>query len=230
MSSGPALAFVCAMPMEARPLARKLKLERATIGGLKGYRGQASGAPVVAVVTGMGPRLASEGVRRLLDAVDVGRIVVVGITGAVDKGTPVGMIVVPEVVVDGDSGAEFRPAPLTGLTNKGRMRTSATLTNPEDLAARGEDGVDALDMETAAVAAVCDARGTPWAVVRAVSDAGVDTDVAGLGREDGSADVRAGLRFLLRHPGRVPGLLRLGRDASRAAAAAADAAIRATTA
>jgi adenosylhomocysteine nucleosidase len=217
------------MPMEARPLARKLRMRRAPVGGLKGYRGEAAGGgPVVAVVTGMGPRLATEGASRLLDAVHVSRVVVVGITGAVDKGARIGSIVVPEVVVDGDTGAEYRPGPLAGFPNKGRMRTSATLTNPEDLAARGEPAVDALDMETAAVAAVCDARGTPWAVVRAVSDAGIDTDVAQLGREDGSADLVAGLRFLLRHPGRIPGLVRLGRDASRAAAAAADAAIRAT--
>jgi len=218
----PALAFVCAMPMEARPLARKLRLRRADVGGVKGYR---KGA-VVAVVTGMGPRRAAAATRQLLSAVPVDRVVVVGITGAVDERAPIGSLVVPETVVDGATGAEYRPAPLRGLTNQGRMWTSATImTEPSAIV---DDGVIALDMETAAVAAVCEAHGTPWSVVRAVSDRGLDHDVVGLSSDDGPPGVGAALRYVVRHPGRVAGLVRLGRDAARAAERAAEAAVRAT--
>ncbi len=44
-----------------------------------------------------------------------------------------------------------------------------------------------------------------------------DDTVIGLLRPDGTPDGGAALRLMLRHPGKVPGLLRLGRDSSRAA-------------
>ncbi len=83
-------------------------------------------------------------------------------------------------------------------------------------------------METAAVAAVCEAHGTPWSVVRAVSDRGLDPEVAGLSRDDGSPRMGAALGYIVRQPRRVGGLARLARDSARAAQRAADAAVRAT--
>jgi adenosylhomocysteine nucleosidase len=228
----PDVAFVCAMPMEARPLARKLSLARATIAGLPGYRGSLGGRPVVAVVTGMGPRLAAAGAARLLAGPKPARVVVVGIAGALEDRVPVGALVVPDVVVDAATGAEHRPAPLGGLPSNGTMWTSATLvTDPGALAELVGRGVVALEMETAAVAAACEAAGTPWSVVRVISDRAsdgtVDDEVFGMGNQDGSPNARAVARFVLRHPGRLPALARMGRDATRAAAAAADVAIRA---
>ena len=46
----------------------------------------------------------------------------------------------------------------------------------EDIARISDDGVTAVDMETAAVAAVCERRGTPWSVFRVISDMAGDTD------------------------------------------------------
>ncbi len=71
-------AFICAMPMELRPLARKLSLHRTQIGGVSVSSGTLDGREVVAIVTGMGPKLASEATNRLLDAVSVDRVIVVG--------------------------------------------------------------------------------------------------------------------------------------------------------
>ena len=45
----------------------------------------------------------------------------------------------------------------------------------EDVARISKDGVTAVDMETAAVAAVCDRRGTPWSVFRVISDMAGDS-------------------------------------------------------
>jgi len=143
-------------------------------------------------------------------------------------------MVVPDVVIDGSTGAEHRPAPLAGLGGHGALWTTATLiTQPRELARLTERGVVALDMETAAVAEVCEARGTPWSVVRVISDRAsdgtVDDEVFGMSRQDGAPDWRAVARFVLRHPGRLPGLARMGRDAARAAATAAGAAARAAS-
>ena len=48
------LAFVCAMPMEMRPLAKRLGLTKGEIGGVELRTGTLDGQPVVGFVTGMG--------------------------------------------------------------------------------------------------------------------------------------------------------------------------------
>jgi hypothetical protein len=86
-------------------------------------------------------------------------------------------------------------------------------------------------METAAVAEVCEERGVPWSVVRAISDrasdGSVDAEIFGLSYQDGSANLPAVARYVLRHPGAVPRLVRLARGSKLATERAADAAIRA---
>ncbi len=103
------VAFICAMPMELTPLKRKLRLEKTRVGSLDVYRGMVGERSVVAIVTGMGTSLAAEKLALLLDAVEIERVVVVGITGAVEDETPIGTLVLPEVVVNGATGAEYRP-------------------------------------------------------------------------------------------------------------------------
>src|SRR5579862_6335178 len=172
------LGFVCAMPMEARPLARKLSLERSSIGGLPGYRGTFAGRDVAVVVSGMGPELAAAGTDALLSATSAEHVTVVGIAGALDDRTPIGALIVPEVVVDGATGAEYRPAAMTGLPGNGTMWTTAALiTDPVVLAGLIARGVVAMEMETAAIAAGCERRGTPWSVVRVISDRASDGTV-----------------------------------------------------
>ena len=78
----------------------------------------------MAIVTGMGTSLAAEKFRLLLDAVEIERVVVVGITGAVEDETPIGTLVLPEVVVNGASGAEYRPHPLGPGRACGKMWTT----------------------------------------------------------------------------------------------------------
>jgi hypothetical protein len=96
------------------------------------------------------------------------------------------------------------------------------------------EGVIALDMETAAIAAECAARGVPWSVCRAVSDrAGdpaVDAALLGMTRADGTPDPRAVVRYVATHPHRIAKLVRLGRGmhaAVRRSTAAALAALAA---
>jgi adenosylhomocysteine nucleosidase len=226
------IAFVCAMPMELRPLTRRLSLKRTRFDGVTARTGALAGRPVVAIVTGMGTALASEGTERLLGAVPVDQVIVVGITGAVENETPIGTLVVPEVVVDGATGAEHRPSPLGDTTPHGKMWTTDQLIgDPSALAELRAQGVVSLDMETAAVAAACERQGTPWSVVRAISDrasdGSVDEEVFALSHQDGTPNGPAIARYLLTHPGRIPGMVRLARGAKAATEAAADAAIQA---
>jgi nucleoside phosphorylase len=226
------IAFICAMPMELRPLARKLSLHRTRVGGVTVSSGTLGDREVVAIVTGMGPKLATEATCRLLDAVPVERVIVVGITGAVENDTPIGTLVRPEAVVDGATGAEHRPAPLGDGTAKGKMWTTETLiTDPEIISGLRAQGVVSLDMETAAIADMCEQRGIPWSVFRVISDratdGSIDQEVFGLSNQDGTANGAAVARYFLRHPGRIPQMAQLARGARLATEAAADAAIRA---
>lgn len=226
-----AIAFVCAMPLELRPISRALSLRKDRLGSCAVRTGRLGDRDVVGIVTGMGTALARAATTRLLDTVDVDRLIVVGITGALEDHTPIGTLVVPELVVDSATGAEHRPAALAGRSARGRMwTTDVLLTDAAVLAGLRGDGVVSLEMETAAVADVCEQRGVPWSVVRAISDrasdGSVDEEVLRLSRQDGTPDPRAVARYLVRHPASVPRLARLGRGAALAARNAADAAIQ----
>ena len=151
------IAFICAMPMELEPLITKLELTETSIGGAAAHVGTLGDRTVVGIVTGMGTELATAGTTRLLDAVAVERVVVVGITGAVENETPIGTLVLPELVVNGATGTEYRPAPLGEGSPMGTMWTTDTLiTDLDEIAALRARGVVSLDMETAAIAALCE--------------------------------------------------------------------------
>jgi len=230
----PSVAFVCAMPMELAPLTKALSLRTRTDGPVAMSVGKIGTRPVVAIVTGMGTKLASAGVEQLLDAVEVERVVVVGITGALDDETPIGALVRPEAVVDGATGAEFRPDPLGTETPRGKMWTSDSLiTDPETLAGLRRDGVVSLDMETAAVAAVCRRHGIPWSVVRAISDrasdGSVNDEVFHLSNQDGTPNAKAVASYMAKHPGRIPAMARMAKSARLATERAADEAIALVT-
>jgi adenosylhomocysteine nucleosidase len=220
------------MPMELRPLQRKLSLRQTQIAGVTVHAGALGGHEVVAIVTGMGTKLAAEGTERLLDAVAVGRVVVVGITGAVDNVTPIGTLIRPEVVVNSATGVEYRPEPLGEGTPRGKMWTGDTLITQLDIiAGLRAQGVVSLDMETAAIAEACEQRGIPWSVFRVISDratdGSIDEEVFHLSNQDGTPNGRAVARYFLRHPSRIPRMVRLAKGANLATSAAADAAIRA---
>jgi adenosylhomocysteine nucleosidase len=234
MTASP-LAFVCAMPMELTPLIRELDLEQDDVDGIALHRGTLDGREVVAIVTGMGTRLATAAVERLLDTVDVEHVLVVGITGALENETPMGTLVLPEVVVLGATGREHRPTRIGDLDHHGRMWTTDGLTtDPEELGLLRDQGVVSLDMETAAIAHACEQRGVPWSVFRAISDrAGdgtVDAELFAMSNQDGTPNEQAITAYLEKYPERIPMLAQMAEDSilatERAAAAAIEAARR----
>jgi adenosylhomocysteine nucleosidase len=222
------IALVCAMPLELRALRQQVRLYKGSLG----YVGRIGGRQVVAVVTGVGTALARAATVRLLDEIDVEWVIVVGIAGGIGNQIPIGTLVFPQLVVDGADGSAHRPAPLGVGTPYGKLWTTDELiVDPAQHADLQVDGVLALDMETAAVAKVCDERDVPWSVVRSISDRAtdgtVDEEIFGLTRPDGSANLLAVARYLVRHPGALPRLDRLARGSRLAAKRAADAAVRA---
>ncbi|MGH9079770.1 MAG: hypothetical protein ACRDYE_06810, partial [Acidimicrobiales bacterium] len=95
------------------------------------------------------------------------------------------------------------------------------------------DGVVSLDMETAAIAEVCERQGIPWSVFRTISDrvtdGTLDEEVFHLSNQDGTPNIKAIAAYLARHPGRLPAMARMAKEVKLATDRAADAAIAAVS-
>ena len=227
------IAVLAPMRHELRPLVRPLSLHRAGRGADALYSGAVGRVEIVAAITQMGILAAARAAERVLDSGAIDHLVVVGIAGGIGASVGIGDLVVPELVIDLSTGAQHRPAQLGDATPRGTLATADGLIVDLDVFARLEKrGVIAIDMETSAVAAVCERRGCPWSVFRAISDRagdpGIDSAVFALATPDGGPDLPAIARFVLTRPWRLPKLARLGRDmqiATRVAAAAAVAAL-----
>jgi nucleoside phosphorylase len=223
------------MRPELQPLRRPLSLTRADSSARDLFRGAAGRVEVVAVITGIGPRSAARAAERMLDAGGIDHAIVVGIAGGIGPSVTIGDLVVPALVRDLDTGSEHRPVALGGHTPRGTLVTGAGLiTDLRRIRELEREGAIAIDMETAAIGAVCERRGCPWSVFRAISDraddGSVDASVFGLAGSDGAGDPRAVVRFLLSRPGQIPRLVRLARGMRAATRAASDAAVRALAA
>jgi hypothetical protein len=143
--------------------------------------------------------------------------------------------VLPEIVKNSETGATFRPIVIGGAQHRGTMWTTNGLTTDADgLVQLRAEGVVSLDMETAAIAEVCEARGIPWSVFRVISDRAndgtVDEEVFRLSNQDGTPNPAAIKKYIEEHPERLPVLAEMAENASLATRTAAEAAIRACAA
>ncbi len=213
------------MQPELQPIVRRLALE----GDGSVYRGRAAAIEIVAMLTTIGMKAGAQATQRMLEH-EVDWVMVVGIAGGVDREVPIGAVIVPEVVVDRATGGQFRPAHVGSIVPRGTLSCGDELiTAADELDAMAARGVVAVDMETAAVAAVCEAARCPWSVFRGISDyAGeglVDDAIFAMTRPDGTADPDVIARYLEENTDRKQVLARLAHDAHLATEAAAEAAI-----
>jgi adenosylhomocysteine nucleosidase len=214
------------MQPELQPLVRRLAME----GDGTLYRGRAGDVEVVALLTTIGMAAGARAAQRILE-LEVDRVIVVGIAGGVDHRVEIGDVIVPEVVIDRATGGAYSPSAIGDIAPRGTLSCGDELIiDAAVLAEMAEQGVVAVDMETAAVAAVCERAECPWSVFRGISDyAGdglVDDALFALTLPDGTADPDALARYLKANPERAPVLARLAHDMNLATEAAAAAAIR----
>jgi adenosylhomocysteine nucleosidase len=225
------VGMLAPMQCELEPIVRALAMEGA---GAR-YEGRAGAVEVVALLTNIGMANGAAAARRVLEH-GVDHVMVVGIAGGVDvDGLQIGDVVVPEVVVGRAMEREFVPTFLGAIVPRGRLSCGDDfITDPAALALMAADGVIAVDMETAAVAEVCEDAGVPWSVFRGISDfAGeglVDDALFALTKPDGTADRSALAKYLEENPDRLEILQRLARDTEKATEGAAAAAIAACAA
>lgn len=222
--------FLAPMRSELRPIVKLLDARRLRVADEVVYAAIRDGRMLVTATIGVGPAMARRSTRRLLDALDADRVVVSGIAGGIDGSLSVGTVVLPEFVVDVATGAQYRPHPSGQSTGNaaaggGIGTVDQLLLDDERLDRLVKRGIVAVDMETAAVAEVCEERSREWSVVRCISDRPqdgmVDDAAFQVLNEDGTTNPRAALRLMLSNPGRIPELARLGRDSALAAKRAA---------
>jgi len=227
------IAVLAPMPSELAPLRKPLGLNESRHprpGMLSGALGEIE---IVATLTGIGMAAAAAAAERVIDATTPDHLIVVGIAGAIGDEIAIGDLIVPDVVVNLDTGASYHPTGLGACRPRGTLASSDTfLTSPDEARELHRRGVIAIDMETAAIAEVCARRDCPWSVFRAISDraddASSDAAILDLVDANGNPNYPAALRYVLTRPHRIPQLLRLARGsnlATRTAAAAAVAAI-----
>ncbi len=160
------------------------------------------------------------------------RLIMIGVAGGL-QGTTIGQVLVPEIVIDRATGT--RAAARADRRPHWRWADWRPASSPTDECRSPSwrrDGVAALDMETFAVGAVCEAHGVPWSVFRAISDRPGRRAGRRRGIQDGQSPTArrtsaAVARYVLPRPWKIPGLLKLGRDLNTATSAAAAAAIAA---
>jgi len=217
-----ALVLIAAEAGEFRGLLRFLEDVRVVRGRIDFLRtGRLNGRRVVVAANGQGPGLAAAAVEQAagIEETGVEGLVSTGYCGALDETLRAGGIFVA-TSVNGQPVAQpicdlpFRSGPLLSVD-----RIVGTAAEKRQLAAAG---AMAVEMEAAAVGAAALTRGVPFYCVRVVSDeAGEDLplDFNRFRNPDGRLSRRRIAAAALKHPGRIPALIKLDRSANRASQA-----------
>jgi futalosine hydrolase len=222
------------MPLELEAIVAAFGLTRAGESDTAPLTGRVGDAQVTAIHIGMGPPLTRAALSRVFDTAPpddtpFDHVMIAGICGGLDPDLPVGTMINPEVVVDHTSGARYRHAPPGAAPRAGKLITTEGVSLDAEQSLRFfEEGCIGVDMETSAVAEVCEANGCPWSVYRCISDRHfdglLDERVVALANPDGSGNREAFKRLLAEDPSIAAKLEQLGRDSDLAARLAAEAA------
>ncbi len=223
------------MPLEMDAIVRAFDLRADGEAAGAPWTGRVGDSDVTAVHIGMGPPLTRQATRRLLDTTTgrrrVDHVMIAGICGGLHPELAVGTLINPEVVVDHASGATYRHTPPGTEPPEGKLVTTEGVSLDVELSRRFfDEGCYAVDMETSAVAEVCEHHGCDWSVYRCIGDRYfdglLDARLVALSNPDGSADVAAATRLLEEEPDLLPKLQQLSHDSTLAARLAAEAAVR----
>jgi adenosylhomocysteine nucleosidase len=224
------------MPLELKAIVTAFGLSPAEQGPRTRWTGVVGQSAVTAIHVGMGPGLTQEAASRLLDepstgSASIAHIMIAGICGGLDPDVPVGTLINPELITDHTTGKSWKHCPPGDDPRRGKLLTTDGVTLDATLGERlRSEGYLGVDMESAAVAQVCDSRGCPWSVFRCIGDRLVDglidERVLSLTNPDGSANSAELKRLLESDTELAARLAILARDSSAAARRAAEAARR----
>lgn len=163
------LAIVAAMEDEIRPLVRdwrQIAIPCAT-GTLLGYeRGE-----LLAVAGGIGSKRAEQAARAVVGKYRPETLISAGLAGALIRSLKVGKIVLPSIVVDAETGEEYRCDTEENVISGGVLVTAGMVAGSETKAKLVESHhALVVDMEAAGVARVARQFGLKVRCVKAISD------------------------------------------------------------
>ena len=176
-----------------------------------------------AVAVGGGTPAGAEAAARRLIGQGVSGLVSFGLAGGLDPLLRPGAVIVPDAVMTKGQQLDTDPdlnARLGGATPHalfGGEGIAATATAKQHLFVA--TGCAAIDLESGAVALVAQAHGLPFSVLRAICDpAERDLPPAALCAlsDAGAIGLLRVIGSILAHPGQLPALMGLGRDAQAA--------------
>lgn len=223
------VAILVALSLEAAPLLERLQdpVKLTASAGPKITLGQLQQRRVAVVATGVGKDAAIRGARLMIEGHRPGLVVAAGLCGGLASDLARGDVVVASSVTRAGS-PEHHPAELSAWLAAGGYRHVRVVTadrvvdTPEakrDL--RAATAADVVDMESWWIADVAEAEGTPWAVVRSISDTAderIPQDVAKLASLTHPARLAgAAARLLFSRPTAIADLAQLREHACSAA-------------
>jgi adenosylhomocysteine nucleosidase len=230
------VVILAPMPLEMNAIVTAFGLSPTSHAGGAPWTGRVGESEVTAIHIGMGPPLTRAATSRLFDEtvpghVPVAHVMIAGICGGLDPDVEVGTLINPEIVIDYTSGNSYRHDPPGNAPRAGKLVTTEGVSLDLELTRRFfEDGCIAVDMETSAVAEVCEAHGCPWSAYRCIGDRPfdglLDERIVALTNADGSgrsADIQ---QLVAAEPELAAKLERLSRDTALAARRAAEAAVQ----
>ena len=166
---------------------------------------------VTLLIVGIGRRNAETKVREFLAANSPQTVFTCGFAGGLNPGLKLG-----EVVFETGSQSELALADRERLAAAGGIATTVA----EKKRLRDETGADAVEMESAAIHAVCRECGIACATVRVIldqADENLPLDFNALARPDQSLDFRKLMLALAKSPRKISALLALQKKTSFAA-------------
>jgi nucleoside phosphorylase len=227
------IAVLAPMRVELSPVVKALGLKR-TGGPRAEHSGTVAGVEVTAALAGVGPAEAESATRWALDTLTPDHVIVSGIAGGIHGDLRIGDLVTPAETISADTGRMSHPSGVGNDQPAGRIVTTAALLAMADLEGFAADGAIAVDMETAAIGAVCEDAGVAWTAYRGISDLVseglVDDRSLSMVKPDGTTNVAEVVKVIVTRPWTMPRMARLGRDTQRATIAAAQATATAVSA
>ena len=221
------VVILAPMQVELGPVVKRLGLRRLSGQPRRAHGGQVGPLDVVACLGGVGPGPAADATRWAIEAHAPTHVLVSGIAGGMDPGLRIGDLVTPATVTDAATGRSFTATRVGADVPAGRIVTTATLLSMAELRPHLDDGVVAVDMETSAVAEVCETAGIPWTAYRGISDLVddglVDDTALSLVKPDGTTNALGVAKLAVTRPRTLMRLAKLNGDTQKATSAAASA-------
>ena len=228
------MVILTAVDRELLPIVRLLALQRER--GSVWHRSTSTGCEVWARFTGMGQRATADALREVAKRFDGAWVIHAGFAGGLDPSLRTGDVIEARWIVNetgsiatlshalpviarDDDGANSRDPKQTLITVD---RVISSVAQKRALWESSRAG--AVEMESFHAAVLAAELGLPLTVIRAVSDEASVTlpaEAVNWVRPDGVTDTFAAARFALTHPWRIPQLIKLGSDATKAGRALA---------